>query len=930
MNIATQWRHALRFLLLLAWVLPVLAGGRITGIVTDKDSGDPLTGVNVVVKGSYRGAATDLDGRYTITDVPSGSVDLELSCLGYRKMLVTAVPVLESQVTEQNMRMEPALLAGEDVVIVGKKPLYEVDNTSSSTRLDLEEIQVQVVEDITDVVEQQVGVTESDNEIHIRGGRADENLYIIDGLSVKDPVSGQGTGVFLSAEAIKEIEVITGGFNAEYGEAMSGVIDVKTREGSDHFFGNISWKRDNLTADFPVDNQNEDVVELSLGGPMSTFGLPGTATYFFNGYGSFSDTYLPHATELYPYRSWMEDLDLREENNLSAMAKIAWRPTPLRKLAVNYGQSVQINQGYFVPLVEDKRFYPYEYEQNLDHYNTFTQESRQFGLNWVETLSNRTWLEFNYGWFYINQHSAAQNKNWEEYNRHLDINPTWYLMNPDGSISVYQGDGFYEYGDTDFWHDHYSTTHTLKGEWNASRGENHELKSGFQVDFTELQLVQINSPWLATEYSLGRSYDAYNATTTAGAFFLQDKITYQGMNVNIGFRLDFWRPGSYLEDIVDRANDETGTLITEAARDLFYDETFAFLGGRWKAQLSPRLGISHPVTDNDMLFFSYGHFSQRPKYSYVYANLESNNNSTYSLIGNPNLNPTTTVAYEVGLKHRFNANSVLQLTAFYKDMYNYVTAFSVDRYHPRYASISYTQYWNIDYARSRGLELSWRQRFEKYWSFNWNATVSVLTGKSSSPSEDLLHEATVGEQELGESYLSWDKPYVTSANVIFYVPESQPLSLYGHKLPVDWGFNLRFDWQSGKRYSPQYIDIGDPDNPDDDEPKRVDGDTPYTELSDPIKRIDLKVYKDFDLVAGSDCRLFIEIQNLFNWKTVSSSYWINTLTGSAWEDGDPFIANNRVYYNWSEELSRDGVRPPGSPARYKEPRQVVFGISIRF
>lgn len=905
------------------------ATARLAGTIVDAESKEPLVGVNLVVKGTYKGAATDIDGKYLITGLSSGTLDLEVSSLGYKTVLATAIPVIDGQTTTRDFRLEKAYLAGEDVVIIGDRPLLEVDNTSSSTRLKADEIATKVVEDVSDVVSQQVGVVKSDNEIHIRGGRVEENLYIIDGLSVKDPISGQGYGVYLSAEAVQEIEIITGGFNAEYGEAMSGVINVETREGTRDFFANASWKRDNLWQEFPSVNQNQDVFELSLGGPLPTLGLPGDLSFFVNGYGSFSDTHLPHATSLTPTRPWMESVALREENDASALLKVSWRPKLTRKLVMSLGRSLKVNQGYFDSLVEDRRFYPYAYQQNLDHYNTFTQESSQFSLTWKETLGSKSFFELVLGNFFVNHHADVDGKHWTEYTRPLDIDPTWYLLNRDGTVTILQGDGFWDYGDTDFWHDHFGDTWSLKGHLTSKVTEDHELKAGFEAEHTELQLLHINAPWLGTATSLGRDYDQYHVYTAAGALYLQDKITFKGMNANVGLRMDFWRPGSYIEDVVA---DPTVAVMTDAGRRLFEDETFGAFGGRWKAQLSPRLGISHPVTDNDVLFFSYGHFSQRPRYAYVYANLRSNSANTYQLIGNPNLNPTTTVAYELGVKHRFNESSALELTTFYKDMFNYVTAFSVNSLHPRYGNINYTQYWNIDYARSRGVELSWRQRFPRYFSFTWNFSYSILTGKSSSPAEDLLNQARISgaETDLGENFLRWDKPITTSANINFYLPESQPLALGGLRLPSEWGANLRLEYDSGSRYSPEYIDIGDPQNPLDDEPKRVDTD-PYTELAQAQFLADLNLYKNWVLARGSGklrVKAFCEIRNLFDNRQPSSSGWINPLTGKVWEEGDPFIASNRVYYDWDPDLSLDGVRPPGTPARFKAPRQVMFGLSI--
>ncbi|MQY78184.1 MAG: TonB-dependent receptor plug domain-containing protein [Bacteroidetes bacterium] len=109
--------------------------------------------------------------------------------------------------------------------------MFQPDLTSSLQRLNSDDIENKIADNIDDLIEHQAGIVKVDGEIHIRGGRADENLYIIDRVATKDPLTGRSYGVFLSVDAIDEIEVITGGFNAEYGQAMSGIIEVKTKEG---------------------------------------------------------------------------------------------------------------------------------------------------------------------------------------------------------------------------------------------------------------------------------------------------------------------------------------------------------------------------------------------------------------------------------------------------------------------------------------------------------------------------------------------------------------------------------------------------------------------------------------------------------------------------------------------------------------------------
>jgi len=166
------------------------------------------------------------------------------------------------------------------------------------------------------------------------------------------------------------------------------------------------------------------------------------------------------------------------------------------------------------------------------------------------------------------------------------------------------------------------------------------------------------------------------------------------------------------------------------------DETFKIFGARGKGHLSPRLGISHPVTDNDVLYFNYGHFSQLPTYQYVYAKLSTVSEATYQLIGNPNLNPKTTVAYELGIKHKFSASQALEFKAYYKDMFDYETSQSITAFNPLIGNYSLMMYINMDYARSRGIEIIYRKLYGKYFP------VMLLT-HILLEQEKVLHQMTI-------------------------------------------------------------------------------------------------------------------------------------------------------------------------------------------
>ncbi len=892
--------------------------GSIFGTITDAETGEPIPTVNVVLQGTHKGGTTDIDGNYIIPLVAPGGYDLRASYVGYKVFLKTDVQVEADERVRVDLQLEPTVLAlGEEIVIIGEKPLLDVEETSTTRIIGADDISELAVENLDDVLEQQVGIVRENNDIHIRGGRADENLYIIDNVSVKDPISGQGLGIYLSAESIKQLEVITGGFNAEYGQAMSGLVNVETKEGGDTWSGTFSTKTDNL-ADWPDGNQNTNNVEFSLGGPdpitrdlLPSVGvnIKGKSSLFLNGYGYISDTHLPAAaTELVPRDEGMEPFSLREENNYSILGKYTYNPTPTLKFAYSYGRSLQINQAYFDAIVEDRTYFPLEYLLILDDYNTVTREGLQQSFHVKQTLNNTTWYELTLGNFFNRVHSAAEGKHWSEYQQPVDLEPVLYEIGPSGDVTVKYGDGLWDAGNGDTWHDHYNDTWQLRGNITSHLSDRNTLKAGLEYEQTKLQLLSIHDPWIAST-DFGGDFDMYHAVSEAGAFFVQDKIEFKGLIANVGMRLDWWRPGEYVEDAIE---DQDIITLSNEARQLFYDETYDIFDRRIKMHLSPRLGISHPVTDNDVLFFSYGHFSQRPKYAYVFAKLRSYSPSTYQLFGNPNLNPQTTVAYELGLKHRFTGDQVIEVVAFNKDLFDYATSFNVKSTNPRLGNISYFQYFNIDYARVRGVEFRFRARQGRYLTGNFDFSYQIATGKSSSANAEIQAAAntSIAEKTLGEEYLAWDRPFNASFTLWLRVPQDDSPDWFGWSgWPTNWGGSIRWEGGSGKRYTESVLSSNGQDIQEIGQR--------YGLVSDFWNTVDIRLWKEWQLTRAASFRVFGEVLNMFDYKKPTQ---INPLTGRPYEYGDP------APRSWENAFGNIIV----DPSRYSAPRQVFLGVSMRF
>ena len=904
----------------------------IKGRVVDQVTGEPLFGVNIIVQGTYWGSSTGTDGSYTITGITPGDYDLQVTYIGYKTYQRTGIVVQAGDELEIDFELEETVLSfGRDIVIIGKRPLFDVAETSSSTRMSKEDIETMVVRDVVDILSNSGGVTTTDNEVHVRGGRLDETLFIIDGVATKDPLTGNSTSLYVNADAIEEMEILTGGFNAEYGQAMSGVVNVKLKEGRQDIEGSLKLTTDGIPG---LPDYGTRRIEFNLGGPSLTesllkilgVNLPGDFYFFLNGYGKVTDTHLPGANRLHPHQSLsfpgiltdqqtqnlMDKLAAKHVNDWHAMYKSTWKIAQRLQWTNSVDISLNINQGSF----------PYRYIEILDNYNTITRSAVMLNSILVHTLSPKSFYELKLSRFTTEEHSAVQDLHWSEYRERLDLEPNRYTPSSrDGDIEVTYGDEFYDTGMSPEWYNNISLNDALKGDWNYSISERQIMKAGFETNWTTIQVVDINEPWTGTT-GLGADYDFYRARTHYGSFYIQDNITFEGMIVNVGLRYDYWVPGKYLEDAI---NDSPQVVLTQAAIDKYKDESYDLFGRRIKGHMSPRLGISHPVTENDVLYFYYGHFSQLPTFQYVFAKLNSNSQDAYQIIGNPTLNPKTTVQYEIGVKHRFSEDQVLEFKAYWKNMYNYETSQRITSENPRYAHLSFNMYFNADYARSRGVEAILRARFWRNWYADGHFSYSIATGKSSNPNDNLLVQAgALSEKPLGENYLGWDRPIRAFLNLSYYKPPSDSRAFLGLK---NWGASLRVDYETGRRYTSQTL-LADPAGHELPLGQRMgeDGqvyfygtpnsDTPNNRIAKiPRFTVDLRLYKNW-VVSDTHIRLLFEVQNLLD-NLIPRR--INVFTGKGFNPGD------MISYSFIDDPD-----PRYDPGRMEQPRMAEIGLQVTF
>jgi len=216
-------------------VLGLIAGttGKISGRVTDSETGVPLAGVNVVIEGTTMGAATDVDGRFVILNIPPATYNLKASMIGYAPVTVRDIRVEIDLTTSTNFTLRTEVLQGEVVEVVAEKKVIRKDVAGSHQSITSEEIAALPVASISEALGLRAGITSA---LEIRGGGSSETMFMVDGIVLRDQ-RNNAPMTSLPLSAMQEISVQTGGFSAEYSNVRSGVVNVVTKEGNAKYYG---------------------------------------------------------------------------------------------------------------------------------------------------------------------------------------------------------------------------------------------------------------------------------------------------------------------------------------------------------------------------------------------------------------------------------------------------------------------------------------------------------------------------------------------------------------------------------------------------------------------------------------------------------------------------------------------------------------------
>jgi outer membrane receptor protein involved in Fe transport len=330
-------------------------------------------------------------------------------------------------------------------------------------------------------------------------------------------------------------------------------------------------------------------------------------------------------------------------------------------------------------------------------------------------------------------------------------------------------------------------------------------------------------------------------------------MEFEGIIVNAGFRFDYFNANTYYpEDGLHPVPDSmisTGGVIHNPIKT------------KAKYQISPRIGVSHPITERDVLHFTYGHYFQTPPLYILYRNGNYDFSGAFPMVGNPNIEQEKTISYEIGVKHGLTDYALVDVTGFYKDISGLTDTEQIF-----YTAASYyTRYINIDYGNVRGIEISFMKRPEglfSYWSGSAHYTYSVAKGKSSTTRQNYDYIWAGYVVPTSEHLLNWDQTHTVSVNVDFRVPSDQ--ALFGIPHLNDFGINVITNYGSGLPWTP---------------PSRTREQLINTDRRPSTFITNIKINKDFSFRNRVSISFLTYIYNVFderNLEDIADTEWYKT------------------------------------------------------
>ena len=856
--------------------------------------------------------------------------------LGYAPYVVDNVNVTPDFTTELNVKMKPEAVQMEEVHVSAERPLLQKDATNTTRFLSADQMSRMPTRGYQEAAAQQSGIVNFQRQIDresqngttliVRGGRPNETAYYVDGFSQQDPLTGNAT-TSINNNAIQEVVVMNGGFNAEYGKIMSGVVNVITREGTQKYSGSLEALTDNF------------------GGFGNEF--LGTRIYDYNTYdGSFGGPILPGRDLGNFYysgqRRWQGDRAPRSnfDDPLPSNSLGGW--THQAKVSIPIGKPMSLKVGGLWS-DDDWQEYLNTYRFNLIHSPRYEDRNRSLTGTFNHTLNTKSFYTLGASWFYTERKrgDGLYFDNLDAYGQNPqsefrgDIPWFWPgLSGPQGDpLSDSLRASAERNGGTGHVFDDYlrrqSQYYAFKGDFTSQWNPFHQIKGGFEGDWHKLRfyehyfpvqypsnVVDIDRYGFGTDgkSEVNSGIDGPRKPKTFSVYG-QDKYERAGLVVNAGARYD------YINTDVSSLASESLPLGSDGVLnqpDLVSNKTYS--------RLSPRLGIGFPVTDKMVMHVNWGQFFQQPNLqdlyvSYQFLEHKVKTGGYFVGFGDPNLKPEQTTAYEVGLANQISNYAKLDITAYYKDVKDLVQIQTIASF-PN----SFSSYRNKDFATIKGIDFGFTLRRVSHIQAQmaYSLSYALGTGSVSNTQRNIAWTATNPPKQTAP--LDFDQRHKVSLNLDYALGKGEGPRVGGHSWLEMFDVNVLYNVASGTPYTPSNV---------------YDEVTLAAVSSQPIgpinsrygpwtQSLDFKIGRNFAM-RNMQSNIYILVQNAFN-----ADNAISVFTGTGSSNTTAFLQTNDGR-DASSKLLSEGIDPARSyqmaleaPSLFSNPRMVRFGMRVGF
>lgn len=909
--------------------------GQITGTIVD-DNGNPVPFATIMLEGTKVGTQADENGYFHLLQAPAGTHTVVVSMIGFATTKMTGVQVQADLDTNLGtITLSEEIVKGKEVVVVAQKELINIEAPAQIKTTGAEEIEMNVVDDIDDIINNAPGVVDG----HFRGGRDDQVAYNLDGVSINNPITG-GKAIEPPTTMLEAVDVMTGAYSAEYGDAISGVVNAVIKSGSDKLSidagGSIMQYASKYNQEYEIElvdtaatvitdtdsnlvlskhteGKNINILRkeffANIGGPLFSENIrffvgfegkiwPGAVPDLPSHFDEEDDYGVRHemnyrvfdishqdgadsSSSDFSTTNWLKDYRTQDpeayirlyekyivgaetfiDNEMYTLAsKISFYPDPKFRINLSWQYGLDDYMGHR----EDKLMLDQETDRYNFRYMPFSYardktESNIFAMGLTYTINDKAFLDAKATYAIINRNYGGYDYDKDEWMEpgYLEELPTGkdtlincdYWGVQDGGYTNL-GD-FYKY----FWHsgtyprheDQESKTLGVTTDLTWQVNKINRVKTGFKLDFFDAKHLRIinPNPFAYDVYfgnGSGRDETNWELQPIKLAYYITNTLKYEGMILNAGVRVENFSPQGEMWN--DPLFPDQGTKDTDS-----------------KFTVSPRISISHPITDKSVFSFNYAHLYQSPSMDLLFRNYLKTFSTTESgyTLGNANLDQEKSVVYEIGYDQQIGDNMLLKTRLFYKELNNMVSLRTlypsvVDASLPNQQTAWYNTFYSKDFGSVRGIEITFEKTQLQYdfWGLWLSYTYSQANGSAGDPFENWRkNEYFIDKREVP---LSYDRQHSLIGNIFLTIPDGT----FGNRFLDEWNATINPIYMSGLPYTKtKLVEYGQGGA----ELENM-GDTHAERMPDKF-RVDMKISKSFNLFSKISSTFYIQVENLFD------------------------------------------------------------------